>query len=201
MSSVFCPLLVDPGPSGFRATSSSLSPSGGHAEDSGLSQHPRSGSVPLLIYPPDVDPSGPVGLHKGSLGGLGQYKGPLGGLGQYEGRLGGPNLSPGLLPYLRPWRLCECPFEPAFIQKRNERERQRVKCVNRGYTHLREHLPPHGATKRLSKVQTLRAAIRYIKYLESLMELQEEEAEEQGGEGRGGEGRWRGAGRRGHKDT
>lgn len=43
-------------------------------------------------------------------------------------------------------------FEPAFIRKRNERERQRVKCVNEGYARLREHLPEEFAEKRLSKV-------------------------------------------------
>ncbi|XP_052394084.1 achaete-scute homolog 5 [Carassius gibelio] len=64
----------------------------------------------------------------------------------------------------------ECPFEPAFIQKRNERERQRVRCVNQGYAKLREHLPNGTADKRLSKVETLRAAIRYIRYLQDLVE-------------------------------
>uniref|UniRef100_H2M505 BHLH domain-containing protein n=1 Tax=Oryzias latipes TaxID=8090 RepID=H2M505_ORYLA len=66
-----------------------------------------------------------------------------------------------------------CPFEPAFIQKRNERERQRVKCVNQGYAKLRDHLPGQSANKRLSKVETLRAAIRYIKYLQGLVELED----------------------------
>ncbi|XP_072687652.1 achaete-scute homolog 5 [Canis lupus baileyi] len=61
------------------------------------------------------------------------------------------------------------PFEPAFIQKRNERERQRVRCVNEGYARLRGHLPGALAEKRLSKVETLRAAIRYIKYLQELL--------------------------------
>ncbi|XP_073323637.1 achaete-scute homolog 5-like [Pagrus major] len=83
---------------------------------------------------------------------------------------------PPLLPYLSPFHhhghfsVYECPFEPAFIQKRNERERQRVRCVNQGYAKLREHLPGQSADKRLSKVETLRAAIRYIKYLQGLVE-------------------------------
>ncbi|NWY41195.1 ASCL4 protein, partial [Sylvia atricapilla] len=64
----------------------------------------------------------------------------------------------------------ECSFEPAFIRKRNERERQRVRCVNEGYTRLREHLPKEFADKRLSKVETLRAAISYIKHLQSLLD-------------------------------
>ncbi|NWX38167.1 ASCL4 protein, partial [Notiomystis cincta] len=66
--------------------------------------------------------------------------------------------------------LYECSFEPAFIRKRNERERQRVRCVNAGYTRLREHLPREFADRRLSKVQTLRAAISYIKHLQSLLD-------------------------------
>ncbi|KAM9705920.1 achaete-scute homolog 5 [Dama dama] len=64
---------------------------------------------------------------------------------------------------------CDYPFEPAFIQKRNERERQRVRCVNEGYARLRGHLPGALAEKRLSKVETLRAAIRYIKHLQELL--------------------------------
>ena len=59
--------------------------------------------------------------------------------------------------------------EPSFLRKRNERERQRVKCVNEGYTRLRNHLPSELAEKRLSKVETLRAAIRYIEYLQDLL--------------------------------
>ena len=59
--------------------------------------------------------------------------------------------------------------EPSFLRKRNERERQRVKCVNEGYTRLRNHLPSELAEKRLSKVETLRAAIKYIEYLQQLL--------------------------------
>lgn len=66
----------------------------------------------------------------------------------------------------------DCSFEPAFIRKRNERERQRVRCVNEGYARLREHLPQEFEDKRLSKVETLRAAISYIKHLQNLLELQ-----------------------------
>nr|XP_020645556.1 achaete-scute homolog 3 [Pogona vitticeps] len=58
---------------------------------------------------------------------------------------------------------------PAFIRKRNERERQRVKCVNEGYAKLRHHLPAEFLEKRLSKVETLRAAIKYIKYLQFVL--------------------------------
>uniref|UniRef100_A0A665XC56 Achaete-scute family bHLH transcription factor 5 n=1 Tax=Echeneis naucrates TaxID=173247 RepID=A0A665XC56_ECHNA len=136
----------------------SLSPSAGLCEDRGVSQSSDSlsSSVPFFLYPSSMDPSG-----------LGLYKGPLRGPG------------PGLLPYLTPFHhhghfsVYDCPFEPAFIQKRNERERQRVKCVNQGYAKLRDHLPGQSADKRLSKVETLRAAIRYIKYLQGLVELED----------------------------
>ncbi|XP_036614873.1 achaete-scute homolog 4 [Trichosurus vulpecula] len=64
----------------------------------------------------------------------------------------------------------DCAFEPAFVQKRNERERQRVRCVNEGYARLRDHLPRELVEKRLSKVETLRAAIGYIKHLQNLLD-------------------------------
>lgn len=60
--------------------------------------------------------------------------------------------------------------EPAFLRQRNERERQRVRCVNEGYARLRQHLPRELAGQRLSKVETLRAAIGYIKQLQELLE-------------------------------
>ncbi|ELT88014.1 hypothetical protein CAPTEDRAFT_80670, partial [Capitella teleta] len=60
-------------------------------------------------------------------------------------------------------------LEPAFIRKRNERERDRVRCVNEGYTRLRQHLPFERKDKRVSKVETLRAAIRYIHHLQSVL--------------------------------
>ncbi|XP_018543189.1 achaete-scute homolog 5 [Lates calcarifer] len=152
MSSSFSPPIIDQRSSYL---SFGLSPSAGFSEDHGLSQSSDSlsSSVPFLIYPSAMDPAG-----------LGFYKAPLRGPG------------PGLLPYLTPFHhhghfsVYECPFEPAFIQKRNERERQRVKCVNQGYAKLRDHLPGQSADKRLSKVETLRAAIRYIKYLQGLVE-------------------------------
>lgn len=61
------------------------------------------------------------------------------------------------LPYMsfpNAYGMYEYGFEPAFIRKRNERERQRVKCVNEGYARLREHLPEEFAERRLSKVSS-----------------------------------------------
>ncbi len=65
--------------------------------------------------------------------------------------------------------LHEFGFETGFIRKRNERERMRVRTVNEGYAHLRDHLPQDISEKRMSKVETLRAAINYIKYLEETL--------------------------------
>ncbi|XP_018115309.1 achaete-scute homolog 3-like [Xenopus laevis] len=60
-------------------------------------------------------------------------------------------------------------YGPSYVRKRNERERKRVKCVNEGYTKLRRHLPQEYVEKRLSKVQTLRAAICYIRHLQEVL--------------------------------
>ncbi|XP_071017593.1 achaete-scute homolog 5-like [Oncorhynchus clarkii lewisi] len=130
-----------------------------HSHSHHLHSDPLAHTVPLLLYPTTMDPRG---LYNAS------FLGPRG---------------PTLLPYLSPFHhgrfgVYECPFEPAFLQKRNERERQRVKCVNQGYAKLRDHLPGGTSEKRLSKVETLRAAIRHIKYLQGLVEGQ--------GKGRGG---------------
>ena len=59
-----------------------------------------------------------------------------------------------------------------FIRKRNERERTRVRNVNEGFDRLRTHLPllPNQKDKRLSKVETLRFAIEYIKQLQDLLD-------------------------------
>lgn len=89
-----------------------------------------------------------------------------------------PAAPPGALPFLLlpgPYAgLFPCAAgpgapEPAFVHKRNERERHRVRCVNEGYARLRGHLPRALAERRLSKVETLRAAIRYIRHLQELL--------------------------------
>ncbi|KAK6031957.1 Helix-loop-helix DNA-binding domain protein [Ostertagia ostertagi] len=59
------------------------------------------------------------------------------------------------------------------VWKRNERERYRVRCVNNGYETLRKHLPVSDVEKRISKVDTLRLAIRYIKHLEAVLKNEE----------------------------
>jgi len=70
----------------------------------------------------------------------------------------------------------------AVIARRNARERDRVKTINQTFARLRQHVPlsaavnytatstPHGGrTRKLSKVQILRAATHYIHQLRQLL--------------------------------
>lgn len=59
--------------------------------------------------------------------------------------------------------------EHVSIQRRNERERNRVKLVSDGFANLRKHVPTTPVNKKLSKVETLRTAIEYIKYLQRVL--------------------------------
>ncbi|XP_062915584.1 achaete-scute homolog 1a [Mobula hypostoma] len=62
------------------------------------------------------------------------------------------------------------PQQPAAVARRNERERNRVKLVNLGFATLREHVPNGGANKKMSKVETLRSAVEYIRALQQLLD-------------------------------
>lgn len=67
------------------------------------------------------------------------------------------------------------------VARRNARERNRVKQVNNGFSLLRDHIPPEiaecyeqagrGSSKKLSKVETLRMAVEYIRNLEKMLAL------------------------------
>ncbi|GIY69253.1 BHLH domain-containing protein [Caerostris darwini] len=62
-------------------------------------------------------------------------------------------------------------LESSFMCRRNERERQRVRSVNDGFSRLRNHLPRNAQIKRRqSKVDTLKHAINYIKQLQTLLD-------------------------------
>nr|CDJ96337.1 Basic helix-loop-helix dimerisation region bHLH domain containing protein [Haemonchus contortus] len=54
-------------------------------------------------------------------------------------------------------------------ERRNARERNRVHQVNHGFDLLRTRVPKAGVSKKLSKADTLREAVRYIQYLQSLL--------------------------------
>lgn len=71
--------------------------------------------------------------------------------------------------------------QSASVVRRNARERNRVKQVNNGFAKLRQHIPMkvisalsntngRGASKKLSKVDTLKLAVEYIKSLQSVLE-------------------------------
>ncbi|KAH7938931.1 achaete-scute homolog 2 [Rhipicephalus sanguineus] len=74
----------------------------------------------------------------------------------------------------KPARMTSCvaaaaPYTVA-VARRNERERNRVRLVNHGFNALRQHVPQTGQ-KKLSKVETLRSAVEYIRELQQLLEL------------------------------
>lgn len=65
---------------------------------------------------------------------------------------------------------------PVAVARRNARERNRVKQVNNGFAVLRQHIPTtlaqdgdNNRNKKLSKVETLRMAVEYIRKLEDLL--------------------------------
>ena len=60
--------------------------------------------------------------------------------------------------------------QAAAVARRNERERNRVKQVNLGFAVLREHVPNGRKNKKMSKVDTLKAAVDYIQHLQQLLE-------------------------------
>ncbi|OAF71050.1 Achaete-scute [Intoshia linei] len=63
---------------------------------------------------------------------------------------------------------------PSVI-RRNERERNRVRAVNQGFTNLRQHVPEEYRDKKLSKMDTLRAAIDYLRHLYETLECSDGE--------------------------
>jgi achaete-scute complex protein len=55
------------------------------------------------------------------------------------------------------------------VQRRNARERNRVKNVNCGFEVLRAHIPTAAKQKKMSKVDTLRHAVEYIQNLQVML--------------------------------
>nr|CAD7598475.1 unnamed protein product [Timema genevievae] len=81
---------------------------------------------------------------------------------------------------------------PQAVARRNARERNRVKQVNNGFATLRQHIPVslaasyassgesssgRGGSKKLSKVETLRMAVDYIRSLQRLLSMDDNEAQ------------------------
>nr|AAL32067.2 scute-like protein [Calliphora vicina] len=79
---------------------------------------------------------------------------------------------------------CPAPYNPDQTQsvlRRNARERNRVKQVNNSFSRLRQHIPQsiiadltkgggRGPQKKISKVDTLRIAVEYIRRLQDLLD-------------------------------
>ncbi|CAM1327290.1 ASCL1 (predicted) [Pycnogonum litorale] len=64
---------------------------------------------------------------------------------------------------------------PASVSRRNARERNRVKMVNNGFATLRDHVPSGRKNKKLSKVETLRSAVEYIRELKRSLDIEDDE--------------------------
>ncbi|KAM7349192.1 achaete-scute family bHLH transcription factor scute [Cochliomyia hominivorax] len=73
------------------------------------------------------------------------------------------------------------PDQSQSVLRRNARERNRVKQVNNSFSRLRQHIPQsiiadltkgggRGPQKKISKVDTLRIAVEYIRRLQDLLE-------------------------------
>lgn len=83
--------------------------------------------------------------------------------------------------YKKKYSYANLPYgeQPPSVARRNARERNRVKQVNNGFANLRQHIPQtiitaltnggRGASKKLSKVDTLRLAVEYIRRLQDLL--------------------------------
>ncbi|XP_075262362.1 uncharacterized protein LOC142354000 [Convolutriloba macropyga] len=59
----------------------------------------------------------------------------------------------------------------AFHQRQaaNQRERRRMKAINEAFERLQSHIPTLPYEKKLSKVDTLRLAINYIRFLDQIL--------------------------------
>jgi achaete-scute complex protein len=79
------------------------------------------------------------------------------------------------------------PAPAVAVARRNARERNRVKQVNNGFSMLREHIPKEiaecfepagrGSAKKLSKVETLRMAVEYIRSLERMLTFDSDDSD------------------------
>ncbi|NWW99892.1 ASCL1 protein, partial [Caloenas nicobarica] len=82
----------------------------------------------------------------------------------------------------------------AAVARRNERERNRVRLVNLGFAALRQHVPHGAASKKMSKVETLRSAVEYIRALQRLLDEHDAAAAFPDGRGRAAVGEGGGSG-------
>ena len=64
--------------------------------------------------------------------------------------------------------------KPISVSRRNARERNRVKLVNQGFNILREHVPNGRKNRKMSKVDTLKSAVEYIRRMTELLREDDE---------------------------
>ncbi|OQR74181.1 helix-loop-helix protein-like [Tropilaelaps mercedesae] len=73
-------------------------------------------------------------------------------------------------------KMCDSNKYKMSVARRNERERKRVQHVNRTFDTLRHHVQGYrNANKKMSKVETLRCAVEYIRELQTILGLPENE--------------------------
>ncbi|CAB3382767.1 Hypothetical predicted protein [Cloeon dipterum] len=61
------------------------------------------------------------------------------------------------------------PGQTISVARRNARERNRVKQVNNGFSNLRQHIPFTARNKKMSKVETLKCAVDYIRNMQIML--------------------------------
>ncbi|XP_022710465.1 uncharacterized protein LOC111273033 [Varroa jacobsoni] len=73
-------------------------------------------------------------------------------------------------------KMCDSTKYKLSVARRNERERRRVQHVNRTFDTLRHHVQGYkNANKKMSKVETLRCAVEYIRELQTILGLSQED--------------------------
>ncbi|CAD7091341.1 unnamed protein product [Hermetia illucens] len=128
--------------------------------------HQHSGQTQVSVKQANIAPAPPNHNNRTVLGMNGINVGAVDAAPKYKRKYNYTNM-----PYGQP---------PPSVARRNARERNRVKQVNNGFTTLRQHIPDkiinaltnggRGASKKLSKVDTLRLAVEYIRRLQDILD-------------------------------
>lgn len=115
-------------------------------------------SSSLLSSMPQVKAIAPKGLARHPQGEMGLHRGGGPGRGTKRKMTLHPTLGYAIPPPIAP-----------KVARRNARERNRVKQVNCGFEILRNQIPTAAKHKKMSKVDTLRHAVDYIRHLKQML--------------------------------